>query len=63
MPDGTGRHRGEHRDPVGNTLTALWLAGHLAVATLLGVDVHQQLDAHLMPAPRSVPTSDSDSTS
>jgi hypothetical protein len=37
-----GRHRGEHHDPVGTALAALWGLGHIVVLTLLGIAVQQQ---------------------
>ncbi|MGW2255418.1 hypothetical protein ACWCXH_35360 [Kitasatospora sp. NPDC001660] len=38
----TGQHRGQHRDPVHDALTAFVVLGHLAVIGLLGIAVHQQ---------------------
>lgn len=29
------RHRGAHRDPVGDVLTGLWVLGHAVVLALL----------------------------
>jgi hypothetical protein len=32
-----------HRDPLGSALAAVWAAGHIAAATLLGVTVYDQV--------------------
>ncbi len=53
-----GRHRGERRDPVGTTLTALWGLGHIVVLTLLGIAIqHQPSAGHgaATPPARSLP--------
>ncbi|MEV4615255.1 hypothetical protein AB0K43_22095 [Kitasatospora sp. NPDC049258] len=42
MTTATGRHRGQHRDPVEAALKALVVSGHLIVLGLLGVLVNQQ---------------------
>ncbi|MGA5817110.1 hypothetical protein ACPC54_04515 [Kitasatospora sp. NPDC094028] len=41
----TGRHRGEHRDPVGAVLTGIWALGHVVTVFLLGTAVSHQLDS------------------
>lgn len=53
-----GRHRGEHRDPLGTALATLWVLGHIATLTLLGITAQHQLGAeHQSAAPpsRSLP--------
>ncbi|MFJ8477680.1 hypothetical protein [Kitasatospora sp. NPDC094011] len=45
-PRAKGRHRGEHRDPIGTVLTGLWAAGHLVTISLLGAVTHDHLTGH-----------------
>jgi hypothetical protein len=47
-----GRHRGEHRDPVGTALAVLWGLGHVVTFALLGIAADHQLSAdHPVAAP------------
>lgn len=41
----SGRHRGEHRDPVGAVLTGIWALGHVVTVFLLGTVVVNQMDS------------------
>ncbi|MER7702030.1 hypothetical protein ABTX81_03890 [Kitasatospora sp. NPDC097605] len=40
-----GRHRGEHRDPVGTVLTGVRALGHVVTVFLLGTSVLNHLEA------------------
>ncbi|MEV7924794.1 hypothetical protein [Kitasatospora sp. NPDC088779] len=40
-----GRHRGEHRDPVGAVLTGIWALGNVVTVFLLGTAVVSQMDS------------------
>ncbi|WP_033258417.1 MULTISPECIES: hypothetical protein [Kitasatospora] len=58
-----GRHRGDHRDPVGTALTVLWGLGHLVTLALLGVAADHQLSAdHPVAAPPAQALPDHDTT-
>ncbi|MDH6577563.1 hypothetical protein [Kitasatospora sp. MAP5-34] len=54
----SGRRRGEHRDPVGDALTTLWVLGHTVVLGLLSVLVqhnHQAGAVSQAPVPAAAP--------
>ncbi|WP_030061875.1 MULTISPECIES: hypothetical protein [Streptomyces] len=56
-----GRHRGEHRDPVGTALTVLWSLGHVAALALLGIAANHQLSTdHQVAAPPARTSPDHD---
>ncbi|MFJ8437382.1 hypothetical protein [Kitasatospora griseola] len=60
MYESPSRHRGQHRDPVGAFLDAVWAVGNAVAIALLGVIVHNdfapaRLGAH--PTPNSAPDS------
>ncbi|MFJ8475943.1 hypothetical protein [Kitasatospora sp. NPDC094011] len=44
MYESPSRHRGQHRDPVGAVLGAVWAVGNAVVIVLLGVIVHNGFD-------------------
>ncbi|MFI9319727.1 hypothetical protein ACIGXI_08090 [Kitasatospora aureofaciens] len=44
MYESPSRHRGQHRDPVGAFLGALWAVGNAVAIALLGIIVHDHFD-------------------
>lgn len=53
-----GRNRGQRHDPIGSTLTATWVLGHVLALFLLGVTVTQHSELEDLGSPlvdRSVP--------
>ncbi|MGW2251324.1 hypothetical protein ACWCXH_14085 [Kitasatospora sp. NPDC001660] len=44
----SGRHRSADRDPVGTTLTALWVLGHAVVLGLLSIPIQHDVEADAM---------------
>ncbi|WP_331744740.1 hypothetical protein [Kitasatospora sp. NBC_01300] len=58
MYESPSPRRGEHRDPAGAFLGALWAVGNAVVIALLGVIVHDDFDAARIgahPAANSAP--------
>lgn len=48
-----GRHRGQHRDPVGAVLAGIRALGHVVTVLLLGGSIIHQLDSDHLGSPQA----------